>query len=359
MRILIPILGFGNAGGYKVLSLLANELIDLGHDVEFLSTDASKSPYYKTFAKIYWANEKGGRNTSNMPRYEGFISTQIKLIKSLNKINKDEYDIILANHSLTVLPLILTGWKNKAVYYIQAYEPEMYKIMGGLKNKILALISKWTYSQNLFSVVNASIYCNYKNIKSTRILYPGIDFNYFYPKTNSDKKENIIIGTIGRSEKYKGTEYIINAIVEIKKKYSNVNFFVAFGDPKDFEDYDWIRCFNPNGYQELGDFYRSLDYYFCAGYIQLGAFHYPVAEAMSCGVPIITTQYYPANDKNSFLVRIKNVKDFVDQFEIVINHPETVMNIKEQAKLDVEQFNWKIVGEKMNAYLNEFKSKKI
>jgi len=44
MRILIPIGGFGRAGGYRVLSELANHWIALGATVDFLVDHRSDPP---------------------------------------------------------------------------------------------------------------------------------------------------------------------------------------------------------------------------------------------------------------------------------------------------------------------------
>ena len=103
----------------------------------------------------------------------------------------------------------------------------------------------------------------------------------------------------------------------------------------------------------LADFYRKLDYYFCAGFVQIGAFHYPVVEAMSCGISLITTQYFPTSDNNSWIVSPKNAEDIVKKFELAHNNSELREKKIGQALNDVQQFDWKILGEKLNAYLKE------
>ena len=56
MNIVIPLLGFGKAGGYRVLSMLANEWILLGHEVYFIVPDDSSYPYFPTKATIIKSN---------------------------------------------------------------------------------------------------------------------------------------------------------------------------------------------------------------------------------------------------------------------------------------------------------------
>ena len=130
MKILIPVLGFGRAGGYRVLSRFADELIALGHQVDMLCPEGSESPYFPTQATILRAGKKGiitpGRDRNAV--VENAFSIQEKLSKALKNISYDAYDIVLANHSLTVNPIISGGWKSKTLYYVQAYEPEMFSL---------------------------------------------------------------------------------------------------------------------------------------------------------------------------------------------------------------------------------------
>lgn len=364
MKILIPVINFGKSGGNRVLSKIADELIDLGHVVDFMSSEASSEPYFPTKASIKWINSKGEiakEHSKDTTLKDSAISIQQKLTKALKKIPRDSYDVILANHSLTTLPVKKAGLISKTLYYVQAYEPDFYAAEGGIKNRILSYLSRKSYKMNLFTIVNAELYLNYKTLNASRVLYPGIDFSLFYPKKETtalpgkmSNTNKIIIGTIGRTEKFKGTSYIIEAFKILKTNHPSIELHIAFGNSTDFKNQKGIHCFTPDGDKELGNFYRSLDYYICAGNIQLEAFHYPIAEAMSCGIPVITTVYYPANESNAWIIKPKNSMDIVNQFEISMNNPDLKEKKVQQALKDVKQFDWKKVGEKLNNFLNEF-----
>lgn len=354
MNVLIPVLSFGRAGGNRVLSKLADELMKLGHRVDFLCPDGSQEPYYATNADIKWIDENGSIVPHNNTHSgDNAFTIQRKLKKGLAKIPKCQYDVLIANHSLTVIPVHRTGWASKTLYYVQAYEPDMYRIMGGFRNRLLASLSSSSYSRNLFTVVNADIYLRYKKLSATRTLYPGIDFNLFYPGKTISPGNKIIIGTIGRAERFKGTEYILTAFRILRKKYPGIELHVAFGNPADFEQYEGVICIQPHGDQALADYYRSLSYYFCAAFIQQGAFHYPVAEAMSCGVSVITTQYYPANNDNAWIARACKANDLVSLFEAAQKDPGLKQVKIKQSLEDVKQFDWNLVGKRLDAYLAE------
>jgi glycosyltransferase involved in cell wall biosynthesis len=210
---------------------------------------------------------------------------------------------------------------------------------------------------NLFTVVNSENYFNYKELKSSRVLYPGVDVIHFYPKVKNKTSENnnkIVIGTVARMESFKGTRYIIEAFKILREKYPYIELHLAFSNPDDFKNCDGIFCFAPNGDEHLGNYYRSLDYYICAGYVQLGAFHYPIVEAMSCGIPVITTSYYPANENNAWITTPQKVEDIVKQFELAENNPHHKEKKIKEALNDVKQFAWPEVGKKFNSYLKEF-----
>ena len=355
MNILIPVLGFGRSGGYRVLSKLADELISLDNQVYFLSPYSSEDPYYPTKATILWTNGKGCIVESNTDRNEAtFFSIQKALTMGLLKLDPTSFDVVIANQSLTTLPIKLAGWSSRTLYYVQAYEPDFYAELPGLKNKIFKVLSTLSYKMGLYTVVNADLYLEYKKLKASKYLYPGVDFAYFYPEKELREDEDVItIGTIGRNEKFKGTSDVYYAFQELKKKYRNVRLKIAFGNCEDFPDMESIICVFPHGDEALGSFYRSLDYYFCAGSAQLGAFHYPVVEAMSCGVPVITTNYYPASNSNSWLVRPNCPQDMVSQFEVALNDEAMKRQKVTQALKEVQQFDWKETGRKFLQLIND------
>lgn len=364
MKILIPVLGFGHFGGYRVLSKLADELIKQGHSVAFINPDISTQPYFPTMAEILWVDNKGDLKAHNknnkFVKATGF-SNQKHLTRAFLKLDPKSFDIIIANHSLTTIPLKIAGVINKTLYYVQAYEPEFFHSKPGFKNKIFGFLSAFSYKMNLFTVVNAEIYLNFKELQASRVLYPGVDFSIFYPSTTKKiRKENeIIVGTVGRLEPQKGTYYVLEAFNKLKKKYPGLRLHVAFGNSKDFLDYEDVYCFQPHGDEALGEYYRTLDFYFCAGFAQLGAFHYPVVEAMSCGVSVITTQYYPADHSNAWLAAPKNIDDLVKCFEMAYNNIELREQKIQQALKDVQQFSWVKVGKMLNQYINELKERLV
>ena len=65
-KILIPVCGFGKSGGYRVLSELANNWINKGHEVAFICFYVSDLPYYPVQADIIWLNISGEKVARNI-----------------------------------------------------------------------------------------------------------------------------------------------------------------------------------------------------------------------------------------------------------------------------------------------------
>ncbi|MCE3076564.1 glycosyltransferase family 4 protein [Chryseobacterium gwangjuense] len=353
MKIIIPfVVNFSAQGGYRVLSQLANNWIEMGHEVDFLVYKDFTKPYFPTRAKMIRYDGLGNLVETDYKNDFKFLGT-LQLIWAMEKaLDKLSADIVLATQCFTASPVWKSRINAKKFYYIQAYEPEFYNEKS-LKYLIYKYIAKKSYYYPLQKIVNSEMYFDYQEIKANMVVYPGLDFNDFYPKeTEFIKKEKYIIGTIGRVEKIKGTQYILEAFKILREKYNQqIELHIAFGDDY-WMNFDGVKLFRPKNDTELGDYYRSLDIYICASTFQLQAIHYPVIESMSSKTILITTGYYPANENNSYLVKVKDKDAIVNTVEKVINHANEAELKAKNALKDIKQFDWKTVSKKMIEYFN-------
>lgn len=352
MKILIPVIGFGKSGGFRVLSQLANNWIEQGHNVSFILPNKGILPYFPTKADLIWIGVDGSISLppdKNDVNFYGLFKTFIALARGINRI-KNDFDIILANQSLSTYPIFFSKTKAKKFYYIQAFEPEYYAaIKNSYKVKIMQILSWLSYLLPFTRIVNADIYKKYKNISAKYVVNPGIDFENFYPNQESTKIQNnkntIVIGCIGRIEPYKGTQFVLEAFKMLDDKKFELH--IAFGEELLANEDDGVFICIPKNDMALADYYRSLDILIAPGTVQLGAVHYPVIEAMACAIPVITTNYYPANESNSWIVPIKNSNQIVKQIkQILLNKDISTKKIK-KAEGDVAKFAWKKVSQEM------------
>jgi len=350
MKIIIPLVGtFGKAGGWRVISELANHWISAGHEVVFFSHIKSDGPYFPTKARVFYFDNSGKLFDDFDPNHAKNIWGPFGIRKTLRKIlDKQKADIVLATHCFTAHPVKHSNIQAKKFYYVQAYEPEYY-YQKDIKTRIYKRVSINSYHLGLDIIVNSPMYLNYKDIKADKFVFPGVDFNIFKPAPKKIQKK-VILGTIGRLEAYKGTSYVLDAFRLLRKELGEkIELQIAFGN-ESLKNEDGVVLLVPQGDIELAAFYNSLDIYICGGLVQLEAVHYPVIESMACKIPVITTGYLPSNDQNSWKVPIKNAEKIQEKVQEILENKDLVTSKVERAFIDVQQFESKTVAEKMLNY---------
>lgn len=353
MKILIPIIGFGRAGGYRVLSELATHWQRAGHDVDFLVDQRSSKPYFPTSAGIRIFNAKGlvAEHAWNAGTYAPKGNAQsifLGMWRALRLVGLS-YDVILANHSLTAFPVALAHWGRTAhFYYVQAYEPEYYALEIGWRAKILRAFSALSYSLPLEKITNSPVYLEYKKLKTRQWIPPGIDPYIFYRRDSTpltNRLKGVVLGVIGRSEPTKGTRFALEAFEKLAQVDPLIKLKVAYGNLPNGWAHDRAEVVVPRNDGELADFYRSVDILLAPGTVQLGAPHYPVLEAMSCGTPVITTGYLPANEMNAWISQVQDSDSIVKAITAIQRMPTPEVRQKlDLAFTATEPYHWSRVA---------------
>lgn len=325
---------FFHSGGTRVITNIANTWKENGYDPEIICLHQSK-PYFPTTCKITYIQ---GNNI--LIRYKNgmkYLSNHFA-----------EYLFIFANFNRTVYPVFGACLRNKnfekGVYYIQAYEPEFFN--GSILKKTLAYFS---YKLPLKHIVNAPLYFNYKGCHATRFVPPGLDLKMYYPKQMEFFNNTLKIGCIGRTEQWKGTQDVCDAVKVLKNKGYKVDFYIAFNDNNTVEH----TFLKPDGDENLSSFYRNMDIVVAPGTLQLGAIHYPVIESMAVGSTIITTDYYPADDNNSYRVPCHSPEKIAEAIQEIDQNRQEAIRRRYKALEDVQQFSWDKVAKKFMDYALE------
>jgi len=358
MKILIPMVDFGRTGGFRVLSELANSWVRSNHQVSFIAPDCSELPYFSTIAPIIFVDRKGLLVDQRSDIKSRGTIKLFSIYKALNSI-ADQYDIILANYSLTAFPVSFCKCSNsKKFYYIQAYEPDYFWNVGTLKSKLLGMASKLSYYLPLKTIVNAPVYFSYKNIRADAFVPPGLDLNIFKPADTSvidyKNKETIIIGCIGRKEPEKGIKYVLKAFEQLHNQDKRFLLRVAFDNLPNDWSHERCEVIIPKNDNELASFYKSLDILIAPGTVQHGAPHYPVLEAMACAIPVATTGYYGADNSTAWIVENKSSESIVKVVIDIINNIDLTHSKSLKALQVAQQLDWEVISTKMIDY---FRSK--
>lgn len=353
MKILIPLtVDFGPAGGFRVLSQLANHWIDAGHDVSFLAYQDFDKPYYPTKADIIFFDGFGRIVSDKKRDFAPVKSLQLRWA-ARRALDQLEADVVLATQSFSAGPVAKSKIKADKFYYIQADERDFY-VDGGIKDRIYHKIADKSYSYPLNQIVNSEMYRDYRGIKTDRVVFPGLAQDIYYPKKEKlTEKDQFIFGTVGRTQKIKGTFYVIEAFRKLREMYGEkVELHVAFGSD-DLSDVDGITVLQPHGDKLLADFYRSLDVYICAGLFQLQAVHYPVIESMASKTALITTGYFPSSEDNAEIIDVESSDAIVKAAQKIMADPESAEKKAIKALEEVTQFYWPTVASKMLQYFKD------
>lgn len=354
-RILIPIIGFGKSGGYRVLSQLASSWSKEGCQVDFLVHEALSKPYFPTTGGVLRIMRDGsvrrdGNGSSIWSSAELPRAFEIyrRLFAALRRVGAG-YDVILANHSLTTYPLFFASCgAARKVYYIQAYEPEYFATGKGAKYVVLEWLSRQSYRLPLLQIANAAVYLNYREIKARSWVPPGIDRGTFFRRTDIptfSAGRVWTIGTIGRTEPSKGTAIVQRAFETLAASDPDVSLKMAFGASDSTWCHRRAEIVQPSCDAELAEFYRSVDILVAVPTQQFGGYHYPVLEAMSCGTPVVSTGHMPATAESAWLVEPDSASAIVDALRRIRNAADGEIREKlDLAEKSSADYDWGAVA---------------
>jgi glycosyltransferase involved in cell wall biosynthesis len=151
---------------------------------------------------------------------EVLLKTISKVFWLINIINKYNIDIIHANHNLngdrSVIIAAMILRKKIVSHYRGLYSPFFIdKFIHPYIDQIIC-ISQFAKNE----------YVHYGILESKcKVIYDGIDVKKF--KSSRLKSDNIIIGCIGRIEKWKGQQILVDAAKIILRKFAEIKFLIV------------------------------------------------------------------------------------------------------------------------------------
>lgn len=274
-----------------------------------------------------------------------FITKQpffaIECRKRIEKILKREkYDLIHTHYPLFAkdfgIPLIITfhtlNYFATIGYYISDYKLKI----GNFFHRIYEIFDRSSikYSIRIIFVSNNALKMaksRYKNSTNKFIHISNfIEISKFFP-LNENKKiilrkkyglsvdKNYIL-FVGRLEPLKGILNLVYAINEINQKYKDIKLLVV-GDgilKAQISKFDFVKCLGRIPNQSMGEIYNVSDFFILPSFYENSPM--TILEAMSCGLPVISTD-------------TGDIKELIDDDRMIIKVNELgILTIKQKVE---------------------------
>jgi len=198
------------------------------------------------------------------------------------------------------------------------------------------------------------------------IIPNGVDLGHFNTNVSpmpgyDDGKINIVF--VGRLEKRKGVQYLLDAFRKLKKEYSDIRLIVVGPGVNLRRRYEWwvrvkrlkdVVFTGGVGYDDLPRYYQTADI-FCAPATGKESFGIVLLEAMALGKPIVASANpgYASvvkHGEQALMAAPHNSTALAGALRRLIDDKELRMRMGERGLQTVQQYNWSAVAKRLLEY---------
>ncbi|MFW6129791.1 MAG: glycosyltransferase, partial [Atribacterota bacterium] len=240
----------------------------------------------------------------------------------------------------------------------QPHGPVFYGYFGKIKNKLIIMIERLTAhlcDRIVFLTPSSQKDYQDKNIgrrKQYRVIQNGVDVDIFHPPTEEEKEENkfdydfrkedVVLGMVGRIVDIKGHKYFVEAFEDIAKKFDNVKGLIVgegeYSDKikkmvkeKNLQD----RIIFTGFVENVPKIMRTIDVLVQPSVVE--GFGIAIVEAGACCVPAVGFRIGGIQDiiienETGILVELKNSKELAKCLEFLALNPSKIKDLGEKAR---------------------------
>ena len=217
-----------------------------------------------------------------------------------------------------------------------------------LKSPLISWIalSSWMLNQAQSAKINNENITLLPNVINNSI-FKYSDSN---PRKEVNSNFNILVGAANLREKYKGFEFVINALKKINFE-CNIHTFGATTIKKSEIKHKIIHHGFIKDQNDLADLFRSSDIFFAPSLVD--SFGKTVAEAQMCGIPTVAFLNTGPSDIidhkiTGYLSKYADLEDLIRGLKYVVSRE---WNLKEIAEITQKKFDTsKIVNSHIDLY---------
>jgi glycosyltransferase involved in cell wall biosynthesis len=233
----------------------------------------------------------------------------------------------------------------------------LFKLTLTLVDKIIIVNPNWESS--FFST--KKILMTYK--KKISIVPNGVDISLFrsHDKSNMKKPSVLFISILDKHHKFKGIDYLLDAIRIVKYKYPDIELkIIGEGELKKYYQEKTKTLGIDNDVHFIGEIKQEdlVSYYntastFILPSTEIEGFGIVLLEAMACNVPVIATNIVGTSSdikkhNTGLVVEPKNAEELAKAIITIINTPTRAKNMGDNGrKLVEEKYDWRKIAKQV------------
>jgi glycosyltransferase involved in cell wall biosynthesis len=286
-----------------------------------------------------------------------WINTELRVV-SFDELAKEENDILFITDRKHKEVLLKSRARYKVFYHVSLHH----------KSRTMVL------DRRLYTFACSSNVARYDKLRfgvRPFLAVGGVDTGKFFPRKDApvDNDGIFTILIYGRVfDKIKGTRMIVRACEKLHPKYPNMRLLL-FDTPSSASMAKAIEEFNTHipfdfitnhPVDKNVSIFHQADLFVAA---EKGAgWANTVAEAMACGIPVVSTKSGTADlvipGKTAILVK-RNVASIARGIDEMIKSPELRHELALNARKHVEQFDWQILGDRIMAWYEDKEKERV
>ena len=281
-------------------------------------------------------------------------------------LKKEQFDIIHLHEPMApILPLCVLEFSksvNVGTFHASYSRQHLYRFTS-------PIIKRWQkrLHGNIAVSPAARRYVNNTFPGDYEIIPNGIDFKHFSGNVSplpqyQDGKLNILF--VGRLEKRKGLQYLLEAYSKLKWEIPNIRLVVVGPGNPDKESYRILSSHNLQdvdfvgkvSYDDLPRYYASADI-FCSPATGAESFGIVLLEAMAAGKPVVASDIegfrgVMTDGEHGLLVPKKDSDALADALGKLARDPELRSKLGGQGNRTAEEYRWEVVAGRVEKYYN-------